>query len=117
MTFGAALKNITFYVKYAVLLFGQLWWKIWLIFVLTTGHTGDDPILKLKNNSRFFRKISTLTQLRAGQFLNHQLLLTGVQNLLPKMGCSYVQIIFYSVKRSNLFGYFLEASLCWTKVP
>ena len=32
MTFGAALKNITFYVKYAVLLFGQL--------VLSSGPTG-----------------------------------------------------------------------------
>ena len=41
MTFGAALKNITFYVKYAVLLFGQLWWKIGLLFVLTSGHTGS----------------------------------------------------------------------------
>ena len=40
MTFGAALKNITFYVKYAVLLFGQLWWKIGLLFVLSSGPTG-----------------------------------------------------------------------------
>ena len=38
-TFEPALKNITIYVKYAVLLLGQLWWKIGLLLILSSGHT------------------------------------------------------------------------------
>ena len=51
MTFGAIMKTLLFKQKLVLLLFGQLWEKLGLLFILTSGHTGRQPLLLLSISS------------------------------------------------------------------